>query len=624
MERADSGRKAHQGIPVPPFANNSYFIVFGRIEENAVDGGISFGICGLEGRGTSSYISLSNFRQERSKSLRNRRVFACRNRPLCFSIRTTEKTVMERTVDSVSQKSQVTPSKDITEEVAKLKISQENKPQEQKLRNEKIEQEFVTPARGPEITTPSRRGSADSQAASVNFPSRRSTVSDMATTPDNLSDTGSPPNSQTGAEEGAEQSPTSRKKQGKPKPMRNKRNSKNGTAHKHGFPAKTHEFRPASEYKFKTKLCEQHLKTRTCIKGDDCQYAHGHLELMPKRYDTLYKSVPCDAHFKNGKCEFGDRCRFIHDDVRYEVSDSEFLLYSPSMGQTRVEFVHDDKRRSFLRRLIQEQNNQWKEYNQRRRKGFRETPRQTPNKSQAALPKESKPSPHDPQNVVFHRKVNGNRNKKKKKGGRRRGSVFDEAAVGAGRFQEQMAPLEPIYMPPYQEDFFAPFLPMTGPVPGGPMGAPPPLYYDVGFQGAMPMPGPSSPFNSQNVSFFPPPYGHPQMMPWGNPLQPVYAVPPSGFGQYMSSEYVRGSAPPLLPNQFMGSSALSSDYIPGPPPYFPAQQYQQGFSFGPEGGPPPIFAPQAPQPLPPFLGPLSTQHDMSRDQYEAQEPEWTD
>uniref|UniRef100_A0A7E4VG08 C3H1-type domain-containing protein n=1 Tax=Panagrellus redivivus TaxID=6233 RepID=A0A7E4VG08_PANRE len=64
---------------------------------------------------------------------------------------------------------------------------------------------------------------------------------------------------------------------------------------------------------YKTSLCDQYRKTKTCNYGENCRYAHDVKELrLPPQANPHFKSTLCRNYDADGTCPFGARCRFVH------------------------------------------------------------------------------------------------------------------------------------------------------------------------------------------------------------------------------------------------------------------------------------------------------------------------
>eukprot|EP01017_Pseudomicrothorax_dubius_P040601 TRINITY_DN6376_c0_g1_i3.p1 TRINITY_DN6376_c0_g1~~TRINITY_DN6376_c0_g1_i3.p1 ORF type:complete len:284 (+),score=55.61 TRINITY_DN6376_c0_g1_i3:95-946(+) len=105
--------------------------------------------------------------------------------------------------------------------------------------------------------------------------------------------------------------------------------------------------------KYKTMLCRYYERDGTCIKGDQCQYAHGDYELRRREaysyenfdyqsggggggglmkksnkytpfpqptYSIQQKPQLC-AFYLKGECRFGDKCKYLHEEVKMEEKE---------------------------------------------------------------------------------------------------------------------------------------------------------------------------------------------------------------------------------------------------------------------------------------------------------------
>ncbi|KAM3129836.1 hypothetical protein pb186bvf_018046 [Paramecium bursaria] len=79
--------------------------------------------------------------------------------------------------------------------------------------------------------------------------------------------------------------------------------------------------------KKKTELCKNYALVGFCRYGDECSFAHGDTELLPKGHlHQKYKTKPCKRFFKQGYCPYGIRCQYIHDELK-DIQSKEFERY---------------------------------------------------------------------------------------------------------------------------------------------------------------------------------------------------------------------------------------------------------------------------------------------------------
>ncbi|KAK3006160.1 hypothetical protein RJ639_015722 [Escallonia herrerae] len=62
----------------------------------------------------------------------------------------------------------------------------------------------------------------------------------------------------------------------------------------------------------KTELCNKWQETGTCPYGNNCQFAHGILELRPVIRHPRYKTQVCRMVLAGKSCPYGHRCHFRH------------------------------------------------------------------------------------------------------------------------------------------------------------------------------------------------------------------------------------------------------------------------------------------------------------------------
>jgi len=68
-----------------------------------------------------------------------------------------------------------------------------------------------------------------------------------------------------------------------------------------------------SNPRFKTEFCRNFREKGTCVYGDQCQFAHGKVELRPDVVrHSKYKTKLCQKYWIAGYCAYGPRCNFIH------------------------------------------------------------------------------------------------------------------------------------------------------------------------------------------------------------------------------------------------------------------------------------------------------------------------
>ncbi len=66
--------------------------------------------------------------------------------------------------------------------------------------------------------------------------------------------------------------------------------------------------------KYKTELCKNYLKHKSCSYRVKCRYAHGEEELISKNFSNKnYKKMKCDKFYSVGYCPYGVRCQYLHE-----------------------------------------------------------------------------------------------------------------------------------------------------------------------------------------------------------------------------------------------------------------------------------------------------------------------
>lgn len=75
--------------------------------------------------------------------------------------------------------------------------------------------------------------------------------------------------------------------------------------------------RPATNTElYKTELCASYMNSGgNCPYGEKCQFAHGETELKIIDRPPKWRSKPCQNWLKTGSCSYNDRCCFRHDTV---------------------------------------------------------------------------------------------------------------------------------------------------------------------------------------------------------------------------------------------------------------------------------------------------------------------
>ncbi|XP_057469677.1 zinc finger CCCH domain-containing protein 14-like [Actinidia eriantha] len=81
------------------------------------------------------------------------------------------------------------------------------------------------------------------------------------------------------------------------------------------------EFEVYNQGMFKTELCNKWQETGKCPYGDNCQFAHGIMELRPVIRHPRYKTEVCRMVLAGDTCPYGHRCHF-----RHSLTDQEKLL----------------------------------------------------------------------------------------------------------------------------------------------------------------------------------------------------------------------------------------------------------------------------------------------------------
>lgn len=81
---------------------------------------------------------------------------------------------------------------------------------------------------------------------------------------------------------------------------------------------------------FKTELCRNFTKNRSCPFGADCHFAHGEHELREAQKHPKHKTEKCKFFHTDGFCPFGTRCHFLHN----EAESQELTMTPPSFAES--------------------------------------------------------------------------------------------------------------------------------------------------------------------------------------------------------------------------------------------------------------------------------------------------
>lgn len=71
---------------------------------------------------------------------------------------------------------------------------------------------------------------------------------------------------------------------------------------------------------YKTEMCENWIKYKSCAYGKKCQFAHGKRDLRKVPHFARKKRLPyvCKNFIKMGTCPYGKRCMFRHPTTHSE------------------------------------------------------------------------------------------------------------------------------------------------------------------------------------------------------------------------------------------------------------------------------------------------------------------
>ncbi len=77
--------------------------------------------------------------------------------------------------------------------------------------------------------------------------------------------------------------------------------------------------------KYKTEMCKNWEKFRSCPYNNKCRFAHGKEELMSKEEESNpnFRAKDCLNFFKFGFCSYGRRCCFKHDERKLNEKNLE-------------------------------------------------------------------------------------------------------------------------------------------------------------------------------------------------------------------------------------------------------------------------------------------------------------
>ena len=99
--------------------------------------------------------------------------------------------------------------------------------------------------------------------------------------------------------------------------------------------------------KYKTEMCRQWSRTKTCSYGQKCQFAHGSQEIIPKSaQNPMYKSKKCNTFHSKHLCPYGLRCKFIHEN-RSLKQITKYSYY-----QKRLQFIALSSKKTRKRRRL--------------------------------------------------------------------------------------------------------------------------------------------------------------------------------------------------------------------------------------------------------------------------------
>lgn len=80
---------------------------------------------------------------------------------------------------------------------------------------------------------------------------------------------------------------------------------------------------------YKTEMCKNWEKSKTCPYKTKCKFAHGkeELQMKDKEKDPNYKRKDCLGFFKYWNCSYGRRCCNKHDERKFnELVDNEITV----------------------------------------------------------------------------------------------------------------------------------------------------------------------------------------------------------------------------------------------------------------------------------------------------------